>query len=140
MDNLKDILERKRMDALSKRNPLEYFEYCVASNIDHTENSQLFEEGAALFDIKRKDPNPNYAALPVEARYVLLRQKAKAQGLSTRLDGDAERKRKLIAMLFPGRFGQNPVQDVSGYEPAQVGALFNGLMKTAKGAEYDFNR
>ena len=132
------IFEQRRMAALSARRPLEYFEYCVASGIDSSENPGLFHEGAILFDLKRGDSSANVAGLPVEARYVLLKQRAKK--LSDRLDKDSEKKKNLLVALFPGRFGLRGQQNLFGYSPAEIGSLFRGLLETARDAEYDFNR
>ena len=131
-----NVFAERRMAALRARKPLEYFEYCVASAVDHRENPYLYSEGSALFNIKRGDYS-EVSALPVSARYALLTKKA--ERLSLRLDEDSRSKKKWLETLFPGQFGSKARQDLFRHTPTEIGVVFSKCLREAKKHSYDLN-
>ena len=139
-DEERRSLDEKRAEAMRERRPLAYFELCVASNVSHEENIDLYREGGALFNLKRGKIGQAEAMqdLPESARYVFFRQHS--ENLSAALDRDKTEKRRLLRLCFPRRFSVSGIQDISDYSAVDIGVVHQKLLKEAEKYKYDFKQ
>lgn len=139
-DDERRSLDEKRAEAMRERRPLAYFELCVASNIDHRENIDLYREGSALFNLKRGGAGQLEAMydLPESARYTFFKQHS--ENLSATLDADKTEKRRLLRLCFPRRFGVSGIQDISEYSAVDIGVIHQKLLRDAEKHQYDFKQ
>ncbi len=131
-------IEQKRKAALASQDPLNYHRFCTEAGLQEgdIEDFLLFSLGSLeSITLKRKTPSTHQRTVVQNTEatnaYQELLKNHERKEVSEQLDRDATLKLELLQKYFP-RFAANGKQSLRGYDDAQVGAVYAGVIKYAR--------
>ncbi|MBU1202292.1 MAG: hypothetical protein KJ583_03110 [Nanoarchaeota archaeon] len=122
--------EKERIDALHKRDSINYFKMCNELGVD-PEDKDLYKSGfewQEFYKQKEDQTARTNEKTSKEERIENFLKESKNIPINN-FSRYADEKAGLLAKYFPGRFGPSGKQDITKYEGAQVGAIFSKIVK-----------
>ena len=126
------LLDEKRKEALTRQDALLYRQLTDELGIVLIEDRNLYEQGLLL---ERLNKTKNLSGEQRTNYSPFLEEVVDIGVDAAHLSAQTETKRRLLSEYFPKRFAQGGKQPIDNYNPAQVGVIFNGILRTAKKLE-----